>query len=453
MNCRTRWLLPAGLVVAICTASALALSAQSAPKITFTDTKLKNGLRVIISEDHTAPVFAIAVNYNVGSRHERKGRTGFAHLFEHMMFKGSENVGPGEHPYLMFMYGGNMNGTTNKDRTLYYEVLPSNQLDLALFLEADRMRSLEITKDNLDNQRNAVQEERRLGVDNQPYGKTNEVLDELAYENFANEHSVIGSMQDLNAATVDDVASFFRTYYAPNNAVVAIVGDVNTKIALEKVRKYFENIPSQPAPPPVDMNEPPQTAERRTTIEDPLARLPRLDMAYKIPAAGSPDSDALSVLGSILSSGRSSRLYEAIVRQKQLASGVSAGASAGRGPGLFRFVGTPLPGKTVADLETAIEEEITKVQTTPVAEWELQKARNAARSSFIGQLGSTLNRAIQLSENAIAYNDPGRINTRAAEIAKVTAADVQRVAKQYLVENHRTVVITTPKGAAPKGVE
>ena len=210
-------------------------SAQTAiGEVKFSDTRLKNGLRVIISEDHAAPVFAIAVNYNVGSRDERKGRTGFAHLFEHMMFKGSENVGPGEHPYLIFTNGGSMNGTTNKDRTLYFEILPANQLDLALFLEADRMRSLEITGANLDNQRQAVQEERRLGVDNQPYGKTFEVRDELAYENFAYEHSVIGSMADLSAATVDDVASFFKTYYAPNNAVLSIVGDVDTKTTLDE---------------------------------------------------------------------------------------------------------------------------------------------------------------------------------------------------------------------------
>src|SRR5215510_8475982 len=179
----------AGIVVA------LGVAAAPLTKIQFTDTKLKNGLRVIVVEDHAAPVFSIVVNYNVGSRNEREGRTGFAHLFEHMMFKGSENVGQNEHPYLMFMYGGNMNGTTNKERTLYYETMPANQLDMALFLEADRMRSLAITKANLDNQRNAVQEERRLGVDNQPYGKTFEKIDELAYENFAYAHSVIGSMK------------------------------------------------------------------------------------------------------------------------------------------------------------------------------------------------------------------------------------------------------------------
>jgi zinc protease len=453
MTAPVRRLAAAGLVTTLAATAAISMSAQAVPKITFTDTRLKNGLRVIISEDRTAPVFAIAVNYDVGSRNERKGRTGFAHLFEHMMFKGSENVGPGEHPYMMFMYGGNMNGTTNKDRTLYYEVLPSNQLDLALFLEADRMRSLEITKENLDNQRNAVQEERRLGLDNVPYGKTFEVIDELAYDNFAYEHSVIGSMADLSAATVEDVAAFFKTYYAPNNAVVSIVGDVYAKTTLEKVRKYFEAIPSQPPPPKVDMTEPPQTAERRTAIEDGLAKLPRLDLAYKIPPSGSPDSDALSVLATVLSGGRSARLYESIVRQKQLSAGVSAGAVQGRGPGLFRFTATPLPGKTVAELEAAIEAEIVRIQTAPIEDWELQKARNSSRSAFIGGLRSALNRAIQLSEDALAFDDPGRINTRADAIAKVTAADVQRVARQYLVAANRTVVITNPKAAAPKGVQ
>jgi len=216
-------------------------SAQSKiPPIKFSDTRLSNGLRVIIAEDHYAPVFAIAVSYGVGSKDEREGRTGFAHLFEHMMFKGSENVGSGEHFFLIFNYGGNMNGTTNTDRTLYYEVLPKNQLDLGLFLESDRMRSLAVTKDNLDNQRQAVQEERRLRLDDQPYGKAQERFDELAFDNFAYHHSVIGSMADLDAALVSDVQDFFRTYYAPNNAVIALVGDLDTKSTLSKIEKYFE---------------------------------------------------------------------------------------------------------------------------------------------------------------------------------------------------------------------
>ena len=429
----------------------LGVAATPITKIQFSDTKLKNGLRVIIAEDHSAPVFAIAVNYNVGSRDERKGRTGFAHLFEHMMFKGSENVGALEHPHLIFTNGGSMNGTTSKDRTLYYEILPANQLDLALFLEADRMRSLEITKPNLDNQRNAVQEERRLGVDNQPYGKTFEVRDELAYENFAYEHSVIGSMEDLSAATVDDVAAFFKTYYAPNNAVVSIVGDVDTKTVLEKARKYFESIPSQPAPPEVDMTEPAQKEERRRTLEDGLARLTRIDMVYKIPPSSSADTDSLRVLSTVLSSGRSSRFFESIVRQKQLSTGVSAFAGESRGPGLFTVVGTVTPGKAVADLEAAIEAEIERVKTGPIEDWEIEKARNNARSQLVNQLGSSLGRAVTLGESALFYNDPGRINTLADRIAKVTAADVQRVANQYLVKTGRTVVITVPKAPPAKG--
>ena len=445
MTSRLKRLCAAGVIVV------LGLAAAPLRKIQFTDTKLANGLRVIVSEDHSAPVFSIVVNYNVGSRDERKGRTGFAHLFEHMMFKGSENVGQNEHPYLMFMNGGVMNGTTSKDRTMYYETLPANQLDLALFLEADRMRSLTITRENLDNQRNAVQEERRLGVDNQPYGKTSEAIDELAYENFAYEHSVIGSMADLSAASVDDVVAFFKMYYAPNNAVVGIVGDVDTKATLAKMEKYFGAIPKQPAPPQVDMSEPPQTEERRLTLEDPLARLPRVDMAYKIPPSSSPDTDALSVLGTILSGGRSSRFYESIVRQKQLSSGVGAGTDGSRGPGLFAISAVAMPGKTLAELEAAIDEETERVKTTPIEDWEIEKARIGARRSFVSGLGSSVNRAYQLTENAMFFDDPDRINTLADRIAKVTAADVQRVARQYLVKTNRSVVLTTPRPAAPKG--
>ncbi len=429
----------------------LGLAAAPVKKIQFTDTKLKNGLRVIISEDHSAPVFAVAVNYNVGSRDERKGRTGFAHLFEHMMFEGSANVGDGEHMHLVFSNGGSMNGTTNKERTLYYEFLPANQLDLALFLEADRMRSLDITKENLDNQRNAVQEERRLGVDNQPYGKTFERRDELAYDNFAYAHSVIGSMADLDAATVDDVATFFKMYYAPNNAVLSIVGDVDTKATLEKVRKYFEAIPSQPAPPVPDITEPPQKDERRATLDDALARLPRIDMVYKIPPSSSPDYDPLSVLGTILSGGRSSRFNEMIVRQKQLATSVNAFAGESRGPGLFSVVGVVAPGKAVADVEAAIDAEIERLKAGPIEDWEIEKARTTARNQLVAGLGSSLNRAITLGQDALFYNDPNRINTRADSIAKVTMVDVQRVARQYLVKTGRTVVITTPKAAPAKG--
>ena len=445
----TRRRLAATAALAALATIAGAAARPAPPK--FTDVTLPNGLRVIIAEDHAAPVFSIAVDYNVGSRNERKGRTGFAHLFEHMMFKGSENVGQGEHPYLLFMNGGGMNGTTNKDRTVYYEILPSNQVDLALFLEADRMRSLAITKDNLENQINAVQEERRLGVDNQPYGKVSDTLPQLAYANFAYAHSVIGSMADLSAATVQDVSDFFHMYYAPNNAIVAIVGDVDANATLEKVKKYFGGIERQPAPPPVDMSEPPQTEERRATLDDPLARLPRLDMVYHVPAGSSPDYDALSVLSTILSSGRSSRLYESIVRQQQVAANAFAGVAESRGPGLFTVSATPTPGKSIADLEAAIDAEFEKVKNGPIADWELEKARVAARRSYVASLGSSLQRAIVMSQNAMFYDDPDLLSKRQARIEKVTAADVQRVAKQYLVKTNRSVVVSMPKTSGRGG--
>jgi predicted Zn-dependent peptidase len=443
-----------GLLLAFCVLALVlgtTLGAQAPPKVQFTDTRLANGLRVIIAEDHTSPVFSIALTYNVGSRNERKGRTGFAHLFEHMMFKGSANVGSGEHFLLVFNNGGDMNGSTSKDRTNYYERMPANQLDLALYLESDRMRALDINKTNLDNQISTVSEERKQGVDNQPYGRTTEVLEDLAYTSFPYKHSVIGSLEDLAAATVDDVGAFFKTYYAPNNAVVAIVGDVKTDACLARVRHYFESIPRQPAPAAVDTNEPPQTEERRKTIDDALAKLPRIDMVYHIPQSLTPDHDALSVLGTVLSSGRSSRFYENIVRQKQLASGVMASAGESRGPGLFRIGGLAMPGKSIADLEAAIHAEVERVKTGPIEPWEIEKARNSARRGFVGTLGSSLSRAIMLSQLAVFYDDPNLINTRYERLSAITAADVQRVAKQYLIPSNRTVVITNPTPATPAG--
>jgi zinc protease len=431
---------------------AVSLAAATPPTVKFTDTKLKNGLRVIVNEDHVAPVFAVAVVYNVGSRDERPGRTGFAHLFEHMMFKGSENVGPGEHFYSVFSNGGSMNGTTNKERTLYYEELPANQLDMALFLEADRMRSLSIEQGNLDNQRQAVQEERRQGVDNQPYGRTFEALDQLAFDNLAYKHSVIGSMDDLSAASVEDVAAFFKTYYAPNNAILSISGDVNTAAAIEHVRNYFEAIPSQPDPPPVDASEPAQTSERRLTLEDPLARAPRIDIAYHIPSSLSPDDDAIDLLSEVLATGRSSRFYEVLVRQKQLALAVGAFAENSRGPRLFHIVATVPPGKATDEVEAGIYAEIERLKAGPVADWEIEKSRNGARRQFVGTLNSSLSRASILAELTRLYGDPAKINTLYDRVAKLNANDVVRVAKEYLTTENRVVVVTMPKAApAAKG--
>jgi len=419
--------------------------------IKFTDVKLTNGLRVIISEDHGAPTFSLAVTYNVGSADEKAKRTGFAHLFEHMMFKGSENVGPGEQMALVFNNGGSLNGTTSEDRTLYFETLPANQLELALFLESDRMRSLDITKANLDNQRNAVQEERRLGLDNQPYGKTYERIGEQAYDNPAYHHSVIGSMDDLNAASVDDVATFFKTYYAPNNAVLTIVGDVDTKKTMALVQKYFGSISRQPQPKRPDLAEKPHAGERRSTIEDPLARLPRVDIAWVTIPAGSPDFDALDELSWVLSSGRSGRLNETVVREKQLATSAFAGNPDKRGPGLFQISATVAPGKSPADVEAALLEEVEKVKTGPIEDWEIEKAHNNAIRQQAAGATSTLTRAIELGEYAAFYDNPELINSHKDRYQKVTASDVQRVARQYLTKDNRSVVITTPKTAGSGG--
>jgi predicted Zn-dependent peptidase len=274
-----------------------------AQSIVFKQYTLKNGLRVILSEDHAAPTYSIAVTYNAGSRDERKGKTGFAHLFEHMMFQGSENVGKGEHMIIVENNGGEANGNTTNDRTAYFETLPSNQIDLGLYIEADRMRSLVINQANLDNQRKTVQEERRERYDNQPYGKTFEAVIETAYDNFAYKHSTIGSMEDLDKASLKDVSDFFRTYYAPNNAVLTMVGDFKSEEVLAKIQQYFEPIPRQTPPPAPNMTEPKQSAERRKTISDPLADADELDIVFKIPPGNTPDWYALSVAGLVLSQG------------------------------------------------------------------------------------------------------------------------------------------------------
>jgi predicted Zn-dependent peptidase len=426
----------------------MVIPAAMAQTVKFTEHKLKNGLRVILSEDHSAPTYSISVVYNVGSRDEKKGRTGFAHLFEHMMFQGSENVGKGEHFVLIENNGGGMNGSTNTDRTEYHETLPANQIDLGLFLESDRMRSLAITQANLGNQRETVKEERRQRYDNQPYGLTFDTLYETTYDSFAYKHSTIGSMEDLDAASVKDVADFFKTYYAPNNAVLTLVGDFKSSEILNKIEKYFGNIPSQPPPPAPDMNEPKQTAERRKTIEDPLAQIPRIDIAWKIPPGNTPDWFALFVLGEILSSGQSSRMYRTLVREKQVVVQEGAGPMERRGPSLFIVDMAVVPGKDLKEVEQLVYDELERVKNEPVTDAELQKVRMALKRAKVEQLEGTIGRAEDLGENAIFYNDPNVINTASDKLMSVTKEQIQKAARTYLIPTNRTVIITTPKPRA-----
>jgi predicted Zn-dependent peptidase len=424
--------------------AAAAFAQSKLPKVEFTDTTLDNGLRVIIAPDHAAPVIAVSLTYNTGSRNEKQGRTGFAHLFEHMMFEGSANVGKGEHMLLVQNYGGSLNGSTNNDQTNYFEELPKNQLDMALFLESDRMRALNITQANLDNQRNAVQEERRLRVDNQPYGKSSEELDSMAYDNFAYHHSVIGSMDDLNAATLDDVKNFFRIYYAPNNVVLVIAGDLDQKETLEKVKKYFGGIPRQPAPPAVDMKEPDHDKERRKTMNDALARLPQYRAVYNIGPGNTADTYALQILSSILSNGRSSRLYQHLVHDKQLALNAGAFAQARRGPGLFNVIAIPRPGVKIEDVEKALDDEIEAVKKDGVTQQEMDKVHTQLLRQVIQTRSSMLGIANQLGTATIFYNDPNLINTAYGKLIAVTAEQVKQAAQKYLVPAHRSVVITMP---------
>src|SRR5437016_7439971 len=446
--------------------SALAQASKN-PHVDLKETRLANGLRVITVEDHNTPVIAVNVTYNVGSRNERQGRTGFAHLFEHMMFQGSENVGKSEHFMLIQNNGGTMNGTTNEDRTNYFEALPANQLELALYLESDRMRSLEVNQENLDNQRNVVQEERRIGLDNAPYGKSGEIQQEMMYDNFAYKHDTIGSMSDLNAASVEDVSAFFKMYYAPNNAVLTVVGDFKTPDALATVKKYFESVPRQPDPPSVDMTEPEQKAERRTSVDDVLARALRVAIAYKTVPGNTADFYALQVLANVLGGGgggfgggfggggggNSSRLYQKLVRDREMVTTVNSNSQETRGVGGFHVTATLRGDVKAEDVEAAIYEEIARVQKEPIAEWELQKAKNTARRNFINGLQSSLARANSIGQYAVYYNEPNLINTRLDKVAAVTKEDVQRVANKYLVQTNRTVVITVPKGGGRGGMQ
>ncbi|MBI4423467.1 MAG: insulinase family protein [Elusimicrobia bacterium] len=427
---------------------AVSAAAESAPRLTpqkLIQTRLDNGLRVVLAPDASAPVFGIAVTYDVGSRNERPGRTGFAHLFEHMMFQGSKNVGKGEHFIQILNNGGGMNGTTNEDRTNYFETLPKNQLELALFLEADRMRALNVSQANLDNQRNAVQEERRLGIDNQPYGKSYLEIDNLSYDNFAYKHSVIGSMRDLNAATLADVRGFFKTYYAPNNAVLVLAGDIEPDDALARITKRFGSIPAQPKPEAPDLTEEERIGERRTVVRDALARLPKLFISWHIPRGNTPENDAVQMLAQVLDGGKSSRLYQRLVKDKELATELDLSPDMRIGPSLLYASLTPRPGVRPEDLEAALYELLAEVQERGVTKAELAKARRQVRRRVIERRQTALSTAMEIGELAVRFGDAEVFNQRYDRLMEITAAQIQEAARKYLRPESRAVVLTLPK--------
>jgi predicted Zn-dependent peptidase len=424
------------------------------PKVQFTETRLSNGLRLIVSEDHLAPVAAINVWYNVGSKHEQPGKTGFAHLFEHVMFQGSANVGKTEHMALIQGAGGTLNGTTWLERTNYFETMPSHQVELALWLEADRMGTLldALSQENLDNQREVVKNEKRWSYDNRPYGSwVEKLLGGIYPADHPYHHPTIGSMADLDAASLEDVSSFFRLHYAPNNAVISVVGDIDPDRVRGWVERYFGSIPANPdLPVPLpDMSLAPTLgAERREVVPDRVP-LPRIHWAFRGPVFGDPRLDALDLAGQILAGGKGSRLHRRLVREEQLAQdvaffsmGLVAGASVTAGWATAR------PGVDLVQLETAYWEELERMTREPVSDDELARAKALTEADELGALQRVDEKADRLSMYATLFDDPGMVNSILDRYLSTTAEQIQAVCRDVFVPENRYVLTYVPAGAA-----
>ena len=415
--------------------------------IQYQEFRLDNGLRVIMVEDHDTPIVTIGVWYNVGSRNERPGRSGFAHLFEHMMFQGSVNAAKGAHMQLVERAGGNMNGSTNTDRTNYFETLPSNRLNLGLWLEAERMRSLAITDENFENQRETVKEERRLRIDNQPY--TRAFVDGLAMQFdsttcFEYSHTTIGSMDDLNGAHTPDVQAFFDLYYAPNNATLVLVGDFDPAAARRLVQQYFGDIARGETPPAVACRQEFDQGARRMEWPDRMANLPAVVTTYLIPDHDNADTPALTLLGSILGNGESSRLNRVLVRDQQLAVQAGAFSQTRRGPGQFIVLAIANQGVSPDSIEAVLTSELARVAADGVTPEELEKARNEFRANDVFGRQTTMNIAEELQHYAHDHDNLAEINTDAAQYMAVTIEDIRRVARQYLIANNSFTILIVP---------
>ena len=422
--------------------------------------KLPNGLRVVISENHTAPVVTVEVMYRIGFRIEPRNRTGFAHLFEHLMFQGSEHVNKFEHVRIVNENGGTLNGSTRFDHTNYFELMPSNALELAMWLEADRMRSLKITPENLQNQKDVVSEEVRVNVLNQPYGGFEWLdLNEKANTNWYNAHNFYGDLSDIQAATIEDVQKFFDTYYAPNNAVVVVVGDATPDEVVRLAEKHFGGIASRQLPPRPDIGEPPQSAEKKFSESDKLARTPALAFGYHLPDRMTRDFFALSLLDPLLVSDESAKLYQALIKENQIASNVQGGFNYGlgnnfdyNGPMLYTFRVDYRPDLKGDEVLKVVDKVINAIQEHGISAEELKQAKVNFRSSFLESLEGGFipgfGRSDLLAALALYDDDPNRINTIIGELEKVTAADVQQAAKKYLVPANRTSIDRRPEGGA-----
>jgi len=438
--------------------AALAVTSASAsdtdvrpPKFDYTMTSLANGLNVILLEDHSTPVAHVAIWYHVGSKDERPGRTGFAHLFEHLMFKGSRNVRPEQHPSLITSIGGEANAETDEDSTIYWQTVPAQHLPLALWLEADRMASLDVSEDKFRMEREVVKEERRMRFENQPFGRLPEIIFDKAFQVHPYKHQTIGSLADLEAASIEDVRAFHRTYYVPNNATAVLVGDFETKQALALVERYLGRVPrGQPVPRDIPQ-EPRHTAEARHTVTESWP-LPAVVLSYHITHDGHPDAYPLHILAKILSDGDSSRLYRSLVYEKQMALAAFGDAKLIEHPNLFYAVAIVQPGHQPDTVLRQLQTEVDRVKTEGVTAEELTRAKRQFARDYILGRETVRQKALHLGHAMVIHNDIKTADGEFDLFQNVTLADVQRVARTYFTPESRMLLTVMPgAGAAAPG--
>jgi zinc protease len=439
-----------GAAVLVAVASATAWSAVRPPKLEYQITTLPNGLTVVLEEDHSTPIVHLQLWYHVGSKNEKPGRTGFAHLFEHLMFKGSRNVEPEAHTSFISSVGGQSNAYTTEDTTVFWETVPQQYLPMILWLEADRMASLRVDADTFTTEREVVKEERRMRIDNQPYGRLNEIIYNQTFSVHPYRHPTIGSMTDLEAASIDDVRDFYHTYYVPSNATLVLVGDFDSAQALDLVNTYLGRVPAAARPVPRDIPpEPPQTKEKRVTLEEPWP-LPAVVVAYHITYDGHPDSYPLHIADKVLSDGDSSRIYRRLVYEKQIAVAAFGQANLIEDPNLFYAVAIVAPGHRPEEAADALIAEIEGLKTEPVTDRELQRAKNQFARDYILGRESAQQKATQLAHAVVIHHDIKTADGEFDIFQNITKADVQRVARTYFTANNRTVLTLLPAGTAAK---
>lgn len=423
-----------------------ASAAVRPPKLQYAITTLPNGLTLVMSEDHSTPIVHLNLTYHVGSKNEKPGRTGFAHLFEHLMFKGSQNVMPEAHTSYVASVGGQSNAYTTDDETVFWETVPSQYLPMILWLEADRMATLRIDKDTFTNEREVVKEERRMRVDNQPYGRLNEIIYDQAFTVHPYKHATIGSMEDLEAASVEDVRNFYRTYYVPSNATLVLVGDFDSAQAMQLVTQYIGRVPKAEREVPRDIpKEPAQTKEKRITLAEPWP-LPAVVVAHHITFDGNPDSYPLHIAAKVLSDGESSRIYKKLVYDKQMAVAAFGSANLIEDPNLFYAVAIVQAGHTTEEVANTLIAEFDRLKIEPIKERELQRAKNQfARDYILGRESNQMKAGV-LAHAVVIHNDIKTADGEFDIFQNITVADVQRVARTYFTAENRMVLTLMPNG-------